>query len=146
MKKFATMSGAELVALYTQIGVAQAEALDRFESGRFNRLFDQEMAIVNELRSRPGDRRTQLFALYEHPNLQVRLNAAQSTYMLNRARAHAVLEEIAETRWLPQAATAAFSLEGIAAGDSALLRDPWIPSSRKERLALHQAELNASKD
>ena len=40
MKKFATMSGAELVALYTQIGVAQAEALDRFESERFNRLID----------------------------------------------------------------------------------------------------------
>ena len=69
------------------------------------------------------------------------MNAAQSTYMLNRAAAHAVLEEIAGSRRMPQAADAGFALEGIAEGDSALLRDPWIPATRKERLELHRARM-----
>lgn len=141
MKKIVVMTSDALVALYAEIGIAPAEALDFFETARFNRLFDQEMAIVNELRSHPGDERRLLLSLYGHPNRQVRLNVAQSTYMLNRAAAHAVLEEIAASRWLPQSANAGFSLLGIAEGDSALLRDPWIPATRKERLELHRARM-----
>lgn len=146
MKKLSSMKDSELVELYAQIGIAQDDAIDRFEQARVNRLFDKKIAVVNELRSRPGDRRRLLFDLYDHPNIQVRLNAAKSTYARNPERAHAVLEEIAATRRLPQSADAGFALTGIAEGDSALLSDPWIPATRAERLALHSEQSKRSKN
>jgi len=141
VKKVAGMTTDALVELFAEIGIAESEAIDFFETARFNRLFDKEMAVVNELRSRPGDQRRSLFGLYGHSNMQVRLNAAQSTYALNPVAARAVLEEIAASRRMPQAANARLSLDRIAEGTSALLDDPWIPATRKERLELHRTRM-----
>jgi hypothetical protein len=141
VKKVAGMTADALVELFAEIGTAQAEAIDFFETARFNRLYNRKIAVVNELRSRPGDQRERLFALYDHPNRQVRLNAAQSTYALNPVAARAVLEEIAASRRMPQAANARLSLDRIAEGTSALVDDPWIPATRKERLELHRARM-----
>lgn len=123
----------ELVARCVEIGAAQGEALDAFDTARFNRLFERKVAVVNELRSRPGDQRRLLISLFDHPNRQVRLNAAESAYMLDRANAHAVLQEIAASRWQPQAGHACMSLSGIERGDSLILKDFWIPVDKKER-------------
>ncbi len=41
MKRIAKMTNEELVALFEEISVAQSEALDRFETARFNRLFQK---------------------------------------------------------------------------------------------------------
>lgn len=123
----------ELVARYVEIGAAQGEALDNFDTARFSRLFERKVAVVNELRSRPGDQRRLLISLFDHPNRQVRLNAAESAYMLDQANAHAVLQEIAASRWQPQAGHAGMSLSGIERGDSLILEDFWIPVDKKER-------------
>jgi hypothetical protein len=135
------MTSDALVEIFAEIGTAQADAIDFFETARFNRLYNRKIAVVNELRSRPGDQRRSLFGLYGHSNMQVRLNAAQSTYALNPVAARAVLEEIAASRRMPQAADARLSLDRIAEGTSALLDDPWIPATRKERMELHRARM-----
>jgi hypothetical protein len=135
MKKvsLSKMTNEELVARYVEIGAAQAEALDDFDNPRYNRLYDKKIAVVNELRSRPGDQRRLLISLFDHPNRQVRLNAAESAYMLDRANAHAVLQEIAASRWQPQAGRAGMALSGIERGTSLILKDFWIPVDKKER-------------
>lgn len=123
MKRIAKMTNEELVALFEQISIAQSEALDFFETARFNRLYRKKTAVVDELRSRPGDQRRLLFPLYRHSNKQVQLNAARNTYMLNRAEAHAVIEQIASSRWYPQAGDAGMTLLALESGESALLRN-----------------------
>src|SRR5687768_10001805 len=57
MKRVEKMTNEELVALFEEISIAQSEALDRFETARFNRLYDRKSAVVDELHSRPGDQR-----------------------------------------------------------------------------------------
>jgi hypothetical protein len=135
MKKISLnkLTNDELVARYVEIGAAQGEALNNFDNPRYSRLYDKKIAVVNELRSRPGDQRRLLISLFDHPNRQVRLNAAESAYMLDRANAHAVLKEIAASRWQPQAGRAGMSLWGIERGDSLILQDLWIPVDKKER-------------
>lgn len=123
MKRIDKMTSEELVALFEQISIAQSEALDRFETARFSRLFQKKTRVVSELRARPGDQRRLLFPLYHHRNKQVQLNAARNTYMLNRAEAHAVIEQIAASRWQPQAGDAGMSLWRLETGKSALLKD-----------------------
>ena len=61
MKRVGKMTNEELVALFEEISVAQSEALDGFETARFTRLYHKKTAVVNELRSRPGDQRRLLF-------------------------------------------------------------------------------------
>lgn len=123
MKRVGKMTNEELVALFEEISIAQSEALDDFETARFNRLYKKKSAVVNELRSRPGDQRRLLFSLYHHRNKQVQLNAARNTYMLNRAEAHAIIEQVASSRWYPQAGDAGMTLLRLESGESALLKD-----------------------
>lgn len=96
---------------------AQSEALDRFETAKFNRLYDRKEAVVQELKSRPGDQRRALLSLYEHPNMQVRLNAAKTTLAVAPEAARAQLEAIRVSQHFPQAGDAGMSLwtldEGI---------------------------------
>ena len=110
MKRVAKMTNEELVALFEEISIAQSEALDRFETARFNRLYDKKSEVVDELHSRPGDQRHLLFPLYHHRNKQVQLDSARFTYEINSAEAHAVIEQVASSRWYPQAGDAGMTL------------------------------------
>jgi hypothetical protein len=47
------------------------------EVGKFNRLFDQMHAVDIELRARGLAARLALLRLFDHPNMQVRLQAAK---------------------------------------------------------------------
>jgi hypothetical protein len=66
----------QLVDRFADIGVAQDQALLYDEIGKFNRLFDQMHAVDNELRARGLAARLALLRLFDHPNMQVRLEAA----------------------------------------------------------------------
>jgi hypothetical protein len=76
---FASLSVDELVDRFTQISIAQSEALLCDEVERFNKLFRQMDSVSKELKRRDGDARRALMRLYGHPNLHVRLNAAKET-------------------------------------------------------------------
>ena len=120
------MSTEMLIEKYIEIGIAQGEAIENFETAKFNRLFDQKAKLVRELRSRPGDERHRLLKLYDHPNLQVRLNAVNSTYALNPDAARRVFEEVQASKRFPWAGDAGMSLSMLEIGLSKLPEDPWI--------------------
>ena len=51
----------QLLARFAVIGVDQDKALLRMAISKFNRLFDEMVAIENELKRRPGDQGTKCF-------------------------------------------------------------------------------------
>ena len=66
------------------------------------RLFRKLMDIEGELKSRPGDQRTAVMALYGYPDMQVRLNAAKATLAVAPEAARQVVGAIAASTWAPQ--------------------------------------------
>lgn len=115
-KRVHNMSLEELLSSFVEIGIAQGEAAEEFRTAAFNRLFDRETKILDELRRRDNDQRRILIALYDHPNIQVRLNAAESTYALNTAGARAVIQAIADTKVQPWAGSAGMTLWSLDEG------------------------------
>jgi hypothetical protein len=116
MSDLERMSTSQLVDRFEQVCVAQDDALLDDALARLRRLLDQMRAIVEELQSRPGDQRTALMPLYEHPNRQVRIQAAIHTLALAPKAARAVLEEIKAAQWYPQALDAGMMLRALKEG------------------------------
>ena len=107
----------ELTRLYTEVGVGQDDALAKDDKPAFRRLFSMMCAIEAELNSRNGDQRRALLALFDHPNLQVQLNAAKATLALEPASARGKIEEIATKEW---------ALQGLDAGMTIFTLDEGI--------------------
>jgi len=101
---------------FTAIGIEQDQALFKRQHTRFNRLFDEMVAIEDELKRRDGDQRRQLLSLYNHPNAQVRLNAAKATLAVAPEPARQALQTIADSREYPQAGNAGMSLDNLELG------------------------------
>lgn len=120
------MSSEDLVDNFIEVATKQGEAIAALDTKTANRLFDHESRIVRELRSRLGDHRHLLLALYNHPNFQVRLNAVGRTFALNREEAERQLREIGATAPSPQGSDARMSLSMLELGISKLPEDPEI--------------------
>ena len=76
------MTTAGLVKRFEDVCLSQDVAILNDDNEEFTRLFREMVAIEDELRSRDGDERRALAALFEHRNAQVRLNAAEATLAL----------------------------------------------------------------
>ncbi len=74
------MSTTKLVELFADNCRQQDSALLRDDISGFNRLFDGMVAIDDELRRRGTDARLNLNKLFDHENMQVRLQAARLTF------------------------------------------------------------------
>jgi cytochrome c oxidase assembly protein Cox11 len=114
--KLQSMSSNELVELFTRLALQQDEAVLAFDVKETNRLYWQLDAIDGELKSRPGDQRSALLPLLDHPNPQVQVKAAKATLAIAPAAARHVLEVIAETCYGPQKLEAGMSLSNLDAG------------------------------
>jgi hypothetical protein len=112
----AAMTDDQLVDRFVEISLAQDKAILYDESSKFNRLFLQEMAVDQELKTRPGDRRRLLLRLFDHENAQVRLNAAKATLAVAPAAAREALENLANSKQFPQAGDAGMSLTNLDRG------------------------------
>jgi Domain of unknown function (DUF2019) len=110
------MTAGELVERFIVIGLDQDKALLRGEDAKFNRLFDEMVAIEDELKIRDGDQRRELLSLYNHPNAQVRLNAVKATLAVAPEFARRTLQAIADSREYPQAGDAGMSLLNLERG------------------------------
>lgn len=110
------LSIVDLVSRFEKICLEQFEASMQFNSSRYNRAFDAMMAVSNELRGRPGDRRRSLVSLYDHPNEQVRLKAAIHTLALFPGEARAVMQKLIDDRIYPQAGDAGILLDSLDEG------------------------------
>lgn len=108
----------ELLDRYVEIGLAQDDAVFDDRVHTFNRLFDEQIGITDELRTRAGDQRRLLKRFYDHPSLQVRLNAANATLALFPEEARRVIEEIAKLKPNPHAGNAGMTLWAIDNGIS----------------------------
>lgn len=110
-------SVAQLVEKFTALCLAQYLAELRNETGAEHRLIKQMWAVRDELMRRPGDQRTELLALYSHPNVQVRLMAAKETLAVAPAAARHMLQTIRESKEYPQAMDAGMTLRRLDSGD-----------------------------
>jgi Domain of unknown function (DUF2019) len=114
--KFQGVTVDQLMDRFTAIGLDQDRALLRGEHAKFNRLFDEMVAIEEELRTRHGDQRRELIRLYDHPNAQVRLNAMKATLAVAPDFARRMLQALADSREYPQAGDAGMTLDCLDRG------------------------------
>ena len=110
------ISTGDLVARFAEIACEQDRALLGGEIAKFNRLYDRMQEVSDELKRRPGDQRRALIALFDYPNMQVRLKAAKHTLAIAPAEARAQLQAIADSNWMPQAGDAGMSLWNLDRG------------------------------
>ena len=115
-QKLKEMSVGELVERFLAIAIDQDKAIFDENNSRFNALYKQMQSVRDELRARPGDQRSALRALLDHPNVQVRLKAAITTLALAPDISERVLCQIADSKRLPQAADAGLILDGLRDG------------------------------
>jgi len=111
-----TMTVDALVEHFAEFGVLQHQAELLGDDAAFNRLYDKIDRVKTELKNRDGDQRTALLRLYDHPNMQVRLNAAKWTLAVAPEAAREALEAIAASHHYPQAGDAGMSLFAIDEG------------------------------
>ncbi|MEX1083796.1 MAG: DUF2019 domain-containing protein [Xanthobacteraceae bacterium] len=110
------MTGEQLVDRFAALALAQDEALLMDEIAKVNRLYDQLEAVEAELKSRPGDQRRILLALYEHPNAQVRVKAIKATLAVVPEQARPALKALADSKDFPQAGEAGMCIYALEEG------------------------------
>ena len=104
----------ELAALFAKICIAQSENMDEVaQAPKYNKLYDEMVQVLDELRARPGDQRRLLSEFYDHMNAQVRLMSAIFTLAIFPDQARAVLQAISDRNEYPQAANARGILWGM---------------------------------
>ena len=116
--RLSDLSIEELVEKFTEITLAQDDAIMRDENAKFNRLFKQMVDVEDELRSRDGDQRRTLMELYDPPNPQVRLAAINATLAVAPKRARRMLKILADSGAHPQAGDAGMALWALEKGIS----------------------------
>jgi hypothetical protein len=92
------MTVTQLLERFTGIDIEQDQALLKRQYAKFNRLFEQMVAIKDELKTREGDQRREPLSLYKHPNAQVRLNAIKATLAVAPDIAPRALQALADSR------------------------------------------------
>jgi Domain of unknown function (DUF2019) len=111
------MTVPQLVERFTTFALQQFEAELYGKIAKYNRLYDEIVAIEQELKSRPGDQRSALVPLFDHPNPQVRLMAAEWTLAVAPAAARRTLQTLWDQKEFPQAAYACGTLMALDSGE-----------------------------
>jgi hypothetical protein len=110
------MSTEQLVQRFADFAEQQDVSLLDNDISTVNQLFDLMHEIAMELKSRPGDQRTALMKLYDHPNMHVRLKAAKNTLAVAPQAARRQLEQIKESGWMPDSGDAGMCLWNLDRG------------------------------
>jgi hypothetical protein len=106
----------QLVELFADYGLQQDRAIRQGVVQKHKRLFTEMFAVGGELKKRGPAARLALTKLFDHPNFQVRLQAAQETLAVAPEAARQVIAAISESAHFPQAADAGICLDDLAAG------------------------------
>ncbi|HEV7260060.1 MAG TPA: DUF2019 domain-containing protein [Bosea sp. (in: a-proteobacteria)] len=107
------LSSAEIIQQFERLCIEQYDAMEREEQARVNRLVWRVHALEMELKSRVGDQRRLLNRFFGHPNMQVRLSAAQANLAIDYLAARREIQEIADSRWGPQCLDAGMTLVNL---------------------------------
>lgn len=103
-----------LLQRYVENGIEQDEAIFQNENQKFRILFREMVALEEELKSRGQGRL--LMRFYDHPNLQLSLNAAKATLAIAPIEARHQLEAIRSSKIYPQAADAGMAVRMLDRG------------------------------
>ena len=106
----------ELVKRFAELGIAQDNAELYGEIPKYNRLFKEMEAVDQELRARGRVARLALLRLFNHSNMQVRVQAAIDSLGVAPKSARKVLEAIRASKWQPQAMAAGIDFRGLDSG------------------------------
>jgi hypothetical protein len=109
--KNAQLSTSELVTEFSRLALAQHEAVEKFQTARYNRLYGRIKLIESELKARDGDQRRALMPLLDAPNIQLRYMAAYALLTIVPEQVQQALLRIRESRHLPQSADASYTLD-----------------------------------
>jgi hypothetical protein len=115
-----TLTVNQLVDRFATIGVAEDAVLDKDDIAAYNRLYREISAVGDELKARGRQARLALTKLFDHPNPQVRLHAAQFSYGVAPEAARACLQAIHDSKIPPQYLDAGMSLMALDDGTSML--------------------------
>jgi hypothetical protein len=110
------MTVPQLVSRFAELALGQFDAELHGQIAKYNRLYDQIVAVEQELKRRPGDERSALIPLFAHPNPQVRLMAAEWALAVAPAAARQALQDISDRNEYPQAAYARDTLMSLEEG------------------------------
>ena len=105
------LTTAEWVTRFSDLALLQHQAVETFQTARYNRLYDQIKLIERQLKAREGDQRRALIPLLDAPNIQVRYMAAIALLTLVPDQVRRTLEGFPETGRLPQSADASSTLD-----------------------------------
>jgi hypothetical protein len=117
-KNLRALSNAEIVNRFERLCIEQYDAMEREEQARVNRLVWRIHDLEMELKSRSGDQRYELMRLFGHPNMQVRLSAAEANLAVDYASARREIQAIKDSQWFPQAGHAGMTLYFLDTGES----------------------------
>ena len=106
----------EMLQRFIELSLTQHEALLYLETGPYNRAYMKIKKLVEELEARTGDQRHVLVDLFDHPNPQVRLNAAKFAHPLFPEESIQVVQSIIDAKKYPQEAHARSALDYLMFG------------------------------
>lgn len=109
-------SNDELMEYFVAIGLAQYDAVLVVNTTKYNHLYEQMNKVRDELKGRFGDQRGVLRPLLTHPNMQVRMMAANSLLALAPAEARKALESVRDSNIDPLNGNAASTLRALDEG------------------------------
>lgn len=139
INKLSNYSVEQLVDFFLMISREQRDLNVFGPPSKYNRLYDRILAIVEELKSRPGDQRNALRPFLDHLNLQVKMNAAYALLPIAKDEAVAVLRWVAESRHMPFCVDASMSVEAIEEDDfprgsnpNSIHRHAYLANLKKE--------------
>ncbi len=90
------LSVSQLLDQFAASALRQYKAELESNIAKQNKCVEEQMAIAAELKVRSGDQRSALLKLYDHPNVQVRLNAARLSLAVAPTTARGVIQAIIE--------------------------------------------------
>lgn len=115
-RNFPFLSAPDLVEIFAALGVLKDQAMMTDDRAEVRRLLDHMWAIEDQLKSRKGDQRRALLALYDHRNPGVRLAAARATLAVAPTEARRMIESIAEGRHMHYSGDAGMCLLNLDSG------------------------------
>ncbi len=92
--KIDNLANEKLIALFASSSEQQYNMIIDDDIKKYNLLVEKQDEIVKELRKRGLEARLELTKLFNHPNIQVRLNAARRSIGVAREPALNVLRQI----------------------------------------------------
>jgi Domain of unknown function (DUF2019) len=110
------LNKADLVDLFCALGVLKDQAMMTDDDAEAVRIFHHMEAIEAQLKSRKGDQRRALLALYDHRNACVQLTAAKATLAVAPVEARRKIENIAEGQYMHYSGDAGMCLEMLDSG------------------------------